>query len=154
MVPAKFIRLPFVRLPPSPRSEAIQVIFRGILIACDKNPTGPIEIRAKESLLSFARISIGPEEKQSFSSKNDAKYSCPPQEKFLRSFFQKATPRARRRKNAPYANPNNIFIDSHKGRSFYFIGAYCTITFCFLMTHWAKMKEMRARERAMIDSTC
>ena len=75
-------------------------------------------------------------------------------EKFLRSFFQKATLAPAGAKNAPYANPNNIFIDSHKGRSFYFIGTYCTITFCFLTTHWAKMKEMRVRERAMMANTC
>ena len=62
-IPAKFTHILFDRLPPIPLLRAIRVIFEGILFACEKNSLGPREIRAKESELSFARISLGLKEK-------------------------------------------------------------------------------------------
>ena len=85
--PHKNTPLPSTVFPPNPLSGAIQVIFVGILFACEKNPHGPREIRGKESSLSFPRISLGLREKLKLLPKNDAKFSCPPEKRFLRSFF-------------------------------------------------------------------
>ena len=54
---------PVFCLPPNPLSRAIQVIFGGAFRARKESPPGPRETRAKESLLSFARIFLGLEEK-------------------------------------------------------------------------------------------
>jgi len=74
-------------------SRAIQVIFVGILFAREKNPHGPSEIREKESLLSFSRISLGLREKLKLLPKNDAKFSYPLRKVFAELFSKSDPPR-------------------------------------------------------------
>ena len=45
-----------------------------------------------------------------------------------------------------HGSAQGVFLD--------FIDNYCTMTFCFLRTHWAKRKAMRVMARAMMANTC
>ena len=75
--------------PPKPPLGSYPSHFRGILFACAKNPPGPSHIGKKESSLSFFPMWLGLAEKQSFSAKNDAPYSCPLEKSFCGAFFKK-----------------------------------------------------------------
>jgi hypothetical protein len=61
--PSEVRQKTLAQLPQNAGSSAIQVIFRGILFAREKNTPGPRELREKESSLSFSRSSLGLAEK-------------------------------------------------------------------------------------------
>ena len=88
-VPAETVRLPLFTLPQTPPSRAIQVIFRVFFSLAKRRPEVREKYGQKKARFLLPVFLSDWRRSQSFSSKNDAKSSCPPEKSFCGAFFKK-----------------------------------------------------------------